>query len=107
MYDTNSSRYITQTTIAMMKSLHSRLALSVCIAVFISGCGGQVEVAAGGEAIAVVALVSQEGGDHMPTPDCAAEGCKGLRIIDANAEAFRYDAIRREALGRKDTAPYF
>ena len=25
----------------------------------------------------------------MPQPDCAADGCNGLRIIDANAEAWR------------------
>ena len=34
-------------------------------------------------------------GANMPTPDCAAEGCAGLRIIDGNAEAFRIDAQRR------------
>lgn len=33
----------------------------------------------------------------MPAPDCAADGCKTLRIIDGNAEAFRYDAMRRAA----------
>lgn len=32
---------------------------------------------------------------RMPQPDCAADGCKGLRIIDANAEAFRYQAMQR------------
>jgi len=32
----------------------------------------------------------------MPAPDCAAEGCAGLRIIDGNAEAFRIDAMRRD-----------
>lgn len=31
----------------------------------------------------------------MPAPDCAADGCKGLRIIDANAEAYRYAAQNR------------
>ena len=34
----------------------------------------------------------------MPAPDCAAEGCAGLRIIDGNAEAWRIDAQRRAAL---------
>jgi hypothetical protein len=34
----------------------------------------------------------------MPAPDCAADGCKSPRIIDANAEAYRYDAMRRAAL---------
>jgi hypothetical protein len=33
----------------------------------------------------------------MPLPDCAADGCKSLRIIDGNAEAYRYDAQRRAA----------
>lgn len=32
---------------------------------------------------------------NMPQPDCVADGCKGLRIIDANAEAFRYAALHR------------
>ena len=34
----------------------------------------------------------------MPAPDCAAEGCGSLRIIDGNAEAWRLDAQRRAAL---------
>lgn len=36
----------------------------------------------------------------MPTPDCAAEGCASLRIIDGNAEAWRIDAARRAAVER-------
>lgn len=35
---------------------------------------------------------------NMPAPDCAAEGCSSLRIIDGNAEAFRLDIQRRDAL---------
>lgn len=35
---------------------------------------------------------------NMPQPDCAAEGCGSLRIIDGNAEAWRIDAARRAAL---------
>ena len=34
----------------------------------------------------------------MPAPDCAAEGCASLRIIDGNAEAWRIDAARRAAV---------
>jgi hypothetical protein len=30
-----------------------------------------------------------------PQPDCAPEGCHGLRIIDGNAEAWRLEAQRR------------
>lgn len=33
----------------------------------------------------------------MPQPDCAAEGCSAPRIIDANAEAWRYAAMQRAA----------
>ena len=36
-------------------------------------------------------------GPNNPTPDCAAEGCGSLRIIDGNAEAYRIDAMRRAA----------
>ena len=34
---------------------------------------------------------------QTPAPDCAADGCADLRIIDGNAEAFRLDAMRRAA----------
>ncbi|NNG23788.1 hypothetical protein [Telluria aromaticivorans] len=34
---------------------------------------------------------------NSPVPDCAAEGCASLRIIDGNAEAYRIDAMRRAA----------
>ena len=36
---------------------------------------------------------------QMPAPDCAAQDCSGLRIIDGNAEAFRVDAMRRSGQG--------
>lgn len=36
---------------------------------------------------------------QTPVPDCAAENCQGLRIIDGNAEAFRIDAMRRAGQG--------
>jgi hypothetical protein len=32
-----------------------------------------------------------------PQPDCAPEGCRGLRIIDANAEEYRLKAQRLAA----------
>lgn len=41
--------------------------------------------------------VAAAAGPNNPTPDCAAEGCASLRIIDGNAEAFRIDAMRRAA----------
>jgi hypothetical protein len=41
--------------------------------------------------------VAPAAGPNNPAPDCAAEGCASLRIIDGNAEAFRVDAMRRAA----------
>ncbi|UVW29946.1 hypothetical protein [Massilia sp. H6] len=38
-------------------------------------------------------------GANAPLPDCAADGCSSLRIIDGNAEAYRIDAMRRAAAG--------
>lgn len=38
-------------------------------------------------------------GPNAPQPDCAADGCSSLRIIDGNAEAYRIDAMRRAAAG--------
>ncbi|QOY95813.1 hypothetical protein IM543_08265 [Massilia sp. UMI-21] len=61
-------------------------------------------VAAGAPAIAVAAPAASTGpavaaaaGPNNPVPDCAAEGCASLRIIDGNAEAYRVDAMRRAA----------
>lgn len=41
--------------------------------------------------------VAAASGPNNPIPDCAAEGCGSLRIIDGNAEAYRIDAMRRAA----------
>jgi hypothetical protein len=38
-------------------------------------------------------------GSGVPLPDCAADGCNSPRIIDANAEAYRYAAMQRAAAG--------
>lgn len=42
----------------------------------------------------VAAPQAQVASAAMPAPDCAADGCKGLRIIDGNAEAYRYQAMQ-------------
>jgi hypothetical protein len=47
--------------------------------------------------MATASGVTAQAKTAMPAPDCAADGCKGPRIIDANAEAYRYDAMRRAA----------
>jgi hypothetical protein len=37
--------------------------------------------------------------EQVPTPDCQPENCQGLRIIDGNAEAYRFDAMNRNSTG--------
>lgn len=56
-----------------------------------AAAGTSTAAAATGPAFAAAA------GPHNPVPDCAAEGCGSLRIIDGNAEAYRIDAMRRAA----------
>jgi hypothetical protein len=77
----------------------------ILIAAAVSACGGAapegalpaVQTAA---AIHVVDLsVDPAAAGQTPAPDCAAEHCSGLRIIDGNAEAFRIDAMRRAGQG--------
>lgn len=36
----------------------------------------------------------------MPVADCEAQACRGLRIVDSNAETFRADNARRAALAQ-------
>jgi hypothetical protein len=100
-----------------MKRFHLSHFLGLGFAVFLTACGGdnvqidtpktaamtQANVAAGGSANAsptsgaYPAAGIQVASANMPQPDCAPDGCKGLRIIDANAEAFRYQAMQRAA----------
>lgn len=54
--------------------------------------------APGAPVIATIATIATIASATMPAPDCAAEGCASLRIIDGNAEAWRIDAQRRAAL---------
>lgn len=81
-----------------------RTALGLTLAAMLAACGagstseqpaqvaGLVQTANGSaQPVTTVATAS------MPAPDCAAENCQSLRIIDANAEAYRYDAMRRAA----------
>jgi len=70
-----------------------------------SGNGTQAAVGADirtGAPAAAASLPTQVAA-NMPAPDCAADGCKSLRIIDANAEAYRYEAMRRAAAGGNAT----
>jgi hypothetical protein len=61
--------------------------------------GTSVGVMASQAAASTGPAVAAASGAYNPTPDCAAEGCASLRIIDGNAEAYRIDAMRRAAAG--------
>jgi ABC-type glycerol-3-phosphate transport system substrate-binding protein len=82
--------------------LHALRSVSaLALAALLAACGGgQIDQST---QTAAVVSASQSGSAAnvatatMPAPDCAADGCKSLRIIDANAEAYRYDAQRRAA----------
>jgi hypothetical protein len=84
-----------------MKIHALRSVAAFALAALLAACGGgQVDQPT---QTAAVISASQMGSAAnvatatMPAPDCAADGCKGLRVIDGNAEAYRYDAMRRAA----------
>jgi hypothetical protein len=60
----------------------------------VQATGSQLPVAQfpAAQAAKVAALAAAAQG---PQPDCAADGCKSIRIIDANAEMYRLEAQRR------------
>ncbi|HEX8788831.1 MAG TPA: hypothetical protein VF793_21785 [Telluria sp.] len=101
-----------------MKLFNIRNAFGLSFAVLLAACGAgnqvdmpnqtasmiQTDGSAGAQAGAATATqaatapaqagaATQVATATMPAPDCASDGCKGLRIIDANAEAFRYQAM--------------
>lgn len=55
----------------------------------LAACGANVESAS--PALAAHAA-------RTPAADCEPQACQGLRIIDSNAETFRADSARRDAL---------
>ena len=92
-----------------MTFLRTIIALSLTCA--LAACGGQRDIDttvqtasttmtanAPASVTAAAAPVATIASATMPAPDCAAEGCASLRIIDGNAEAWRIDAQRRAAL---------
>ena len=87
-----------------MKFLTSLTAIS--LAVLLTACGGTDPdngTSFGTTGVMVVQAAGSTGNGAgqpapsatEPQPDCAPEGCNGLRIIDANAEAYRMDAMKR------------
>jgi hypothetical protein len=67
------------------------------LAVILTACGAGQADQATVTAAAMQSSSAAQVSAAMPAPDCAADGCQGLRVIDANAEAYRYDAMRRAA----------
>ncbi|WP_292038022.1 hypothetical protein [Massilia sp. UBA6681] len=61
------------------------------------GVAATATAVASSAAVSTGPAVAAAAGPNNPTPDCAAEGCRSLRIIDGNAEAYRIDAMRRAA----------
>jgi hypothetical protein len=86
-----------------MKFLTSLTAVS--LAVVLTACGGtdpDTETSFQSTGVMTVQVAGNAGNGaaqpvqaNQPQPDCAPEGCNGLRIIDANAEAYRMDAMKR------------
>ena len=70
-------------------SLFSLCAL-LCTTAGLTACGGAVD-----------ATVKPATAAHMPAADCEPQACQGLRIVDSNAETFRADSARRDALAAR------
>ena len=80
-----------------MNAIH--ILSTIALTTLLTACGaGQQDTAMPTQLAATVTSVpaATTTSAAMPAPDCAAEGCSGLRIIDGNAEAFRIDAMRRD-----------
>ncbi|WP_296943548.1 hypothetical protein [uncultured Massilia sp.] len=78
-----------------MKQFAFRTAFAASLAVLLAACGANDvdDLSTRTAAMSASSVVAV----NSPAPDCAAEGCSSLRIIDANAETYRYDALRRAA----------
>lgn len=97
-----------------MKFFRIPSAVTIALATLLTACGGSYpQTDAPAQTAALVQRVdvaanqpaqAQAQAQH-PAPDCAPEGCKGLRIIDGNAEAYRIDAMRRKAAAQNDPLP--
>lgn len=75
-----------QTSMTLGSAVHSNL-----------GDAPSATAAASSAAVSTGPAVAAATGPNNPAPDCAAQGCRSLRIIDGNAEAYRIDAMRRAA----------
>jgi hypothetical protein len=80
----------------IMKTFALRLILASSLAASLAACGSGVQEDMTTRTAASVTTGVQVA-TNTPAPDCAAENCKGLRVIDGNAESYRFDAMRRAA----------
>jgi hypothetical protein len=85
-----------------MTHIATRSLFAAALAALLTACGGTepdsnapLQTAALMQAETVPVAVAAGNPATQPQPDCAAEGCHGLRIINANAEAYRLDALER------------
>jgi hypothetical protein len=85
-----------QTAAMVQTSLDATQAIAGAQAGAVQAPGSQLPAAQlpAAQALSAQAAAAQADG---PQPDCAPEGCKALRIIDANAEMYRLEAQRRAA----------
>jgi hypothetical protein len=80
-----------------MKISAFRTVAAVSLATLLAACGSGAQIDQPVQTAAMTGSAAAVASANSPAPDCAADGCKSLRIIDANAEAFRYEAMRRAA----------
>ncbi|WP_198119778.1 hypothetical protein [Massilia rhizosphaerae] len=80
-----------------INAFRTAFALSLTALLAACGSGAQIDQPTQTAAMVETGNAAQVATANTPAPDCAADGCKGLRIIDANAEAYRYEAMRRAA----------
>lgn len=75
------------------------LLLPLLLTTLLAGCGGDQDQDSIPTVLFAQSVQVQTVGaaPNMPAPDCAADGCKQLRVIDGNAEAYRRDALQRAA----------
>jgi hypothetical protein len=58
----------------------------------LTACGNNLDTAAPTHTARAASVA------HMPVADCEPQACQSMRIIDSNAETFRVDSARRDAL---------
>jgi hypothetical protein len=81
----------------IMKIFVFRTVSALSLAALLAACGSGAQIDQPTQTAAMSGSAAMVATANSPAPDCAAEGCNGLRIIDANAEAYRYEAMRRSA----------